>query len=205
MIPISLPPGATVVLARAAGLDVGPEPRPGVLRPAVRDGLFLLPGRRDHAGVRGPVSPPQGPTAGRRPHAQHAAGDLLDRHPAGDRDRLLRHRPAVLRRSRIAAGGGRRGRRRGQPMALQFQVSQRGRIERVVPAGRSAGGAEAHLQGRHPRPLHPGLPRAAQRRAGQNTEIWFKPTVPTARTPSPARRISTTSSARSTAATATPK
>ena len=108
----------------------------------------------------------KGQTHGRRPHAQHAAGDLLDRHPAGHRHRLLRRRPAVLRRSGIAAGGGRRGRRRGQPMAVQFQVSQRGRIERAVPPGRSAGGAEAHLQGRHPRPLHPGLPRAAQRRAG---------------------------------------
>ena len=79
---------------------------------------------------------------------------------------FLRRRPAVLRRSRSAAGGGRRDRRRGQPMAVQFQVSQRGRIERIVPPGRSAGGAEAHLQGRYPRPLHPGLPRAAQRRAG---------------------------------------
>ena len=40
---------------------------------------------------------------------------------------------------------------------------------------------------------------------GRNTEIWFKPTVLTGRTPPPARRISITSSARSTAATAMPK
>ncbi len=148
----------------------------------------------------------KGQTVRRRPHAQHAAGNFLDRHPAGHRDRLLRRRPAVLRRSGSAAGGGRRGGRRGQPMAVQFQVSQRGRIERAVPPGRSAGGAEAHLQGRHPRPLYPGLPRAAQRRAG--AEYGDLVQAHGAYRQGPRHRrggVSITSSARSTAATAMPK
>ena len=148
----------------------------------------------------------KGQTARRRPHAQHAAGNLLDRDPAGRSCiGFFVARPAVLRRSRSAAGGRRRRGRRGQPMAVQLQISQRGRIERTVSPGRSAGGAEAHLQGRHPRPLHPGLPRAAQCRAGAEHGDLVPADGAYRQGPATARRISITSSARSTAATAMPK